>query len=541
MEEVAEEEHDSSTLSEHLERQYGLWDLVAVGVGGTLGTGVFTLVGQIASNEAGPGILISLGIGATGCLLTACSYVELSSAVPCSGSVYSYAYVGIGEVVAVIAAAGLTLEYGVSGAAVAVTWGSKVATVAGVGWLKGDGVVPIAAAGVFLMLLCVGLMVVGVREGRLFTNVVTVAKCLVVAFMISCAFCWFQPQNLNPFIPRQYGLGGVMRGALDSFFGFLGFDEVCCLAGVAQNPRTTMPVAVILSVTTVAAFMMVAALALVAMVPYSQMDPNDGFYSGFKSVGWDWAAYITVAGEISTLPVVVFISVMPQCHLFKEIADDGLLPALFAKVQRGVLLQSTLVCGFLLTVLTAFVDFDALNDMISAGCLLSFIIASCSVLMVRDVVTGGRSRLGGPLATFTLTCFVGAGLMRALLERQSDISNFKMDLVEILLTVSIALCVIVALIAVVFLFRRTPSRRQMPDQTLFLTPGGPALPCCSIVFNTAMLFTLSLKGCLMIVGYFGVALLIYFLYGRRNAMARRKLRPSVIDNAPTTPIAAAAA
>lgn len=514
LQEVAEGEQHGTELS----RDYTLFDLVAVGVGGTLGSGVFSLTGKIAAEDAGPAILVSLLIGSLGCLLTAGSYVELSSAIPCSGSVYSYAYVGLGEVFAVIAAAGLTLEYSISGAAVAVSWASKIGKVAHAGWVAGEDGSPVAVAAIVLLAACTALLILGVRESRLFTNIVTVAKCVVVAFMFVCGMILFKPENLTPFVPPSKGVSGILRGSLDSFFGFLGFDEVCCLSGVARNPRWTMPRAVILSVTMVALFTLCAALSLVGMVPAAEIDADAGFYKGFQRYGWNWAAVITAVGEIATLPVVVFVSVLPQSHLFKEMADDGLLPSMFSRVHRGVLMQSTLFVGVLISLMAAFMDFDSLNDMISAGVLLSFILASASVIMVRDVATGGRRNVGGPLLGFTVTSFLGAASIRGL--ASLDLSH-GWGVAAVVLACAAGVALVIFLICAVLLAKRTPKRKDLPSGTHFVTPFGPFFPCLSIVFNAAMLTMLSVSGCLMVVGYFAVTLLVYFGYGRRNAFRRR--------------------
>ena len=107
--------------ADHLERSIGTFQLTMFGVGSTVGTGIFFVMSQ-AVPEAGPGVIVSFLIAGLAAGLAAICYAELASAVPVSGSSYSYAYTTLGEVVAMGVAACLLLEYGVSTAAVAVNW-----------------------------------------------------------------------------------------------------------------------------------------------------------------------------------------------------------------------------------------------------------------------------------------------------------------------------------------------------------------------------------------------------------------------------------
>jgi len=540
LQDVVQNKEDSG-----IQRSYRLFGLLAIGIGGTLGSGVFSLVGEIASTNAGPASVVSLLLGTIVCLFTASSYVELSSRIPCSGSVYTYAYVGLGEVFSVIAAAGLTLEYAISGAAVAVSWGAKVGKALDAEWLIGRGDCPVAVAAVIIIVLCVMLLIMGVRESRAFTNIMTVGKCLLVTFMIVAALVAFNPKNLSPFVPPSMGVSGIMKGALNSFFGFIGFDEVCCMSGVAVNPTRTMPRAVIWSVVGVAIFTLMAAFSLVGMEPSNKIDPDAGFVIAFQDQGWPVIASITQIGEIVFLPLVVFISILPQCHLFKEMADDGLVPPIFGKVhhwrgaeQDGVLLHSNVLVGVILCVMAAFMDFDVLNDMISAGVLCSFILANTAGLMVRQTQTGADG-FGRPLAAYVagaaLTAFSATGMllpdsfMGTLTKKLPD--PVPSVILIALLVLGLA-CAGVSFGALsIRMWRQT--RASSVEVEGFQVPGGPLIPCIGILLNLGMLGSLSLSGCLICLGYFGVALLVYILYGVRNASARREARAGQLNGGVT--------
>src|ERR1700734_817273 len=111
-----------------LKRTLGALNLTLLGIGCIIGTGIFVLTGRAAALWAGPGIMISFVITGTLCAFVALCYAELASALPVSGSAYSYSYASMGEVVAWIMGLLLLLEYGLAAATVAVGWSGYFAS-----------------------------------------------------------------------------------------------------------------------------------------------------------------------------------------------------------------------------------------------------------------------------------------------------------------------------------------------------------------------------------------------------------------------------
>jgi amino acid transporter len=214
------------------------------------------LTGFIAHHYAGPGTALSFAVSGLAACCSGLCYAELAGRIPVAGSTYIYAYISLGEWAAVVAAACLTLEYGVSGAAVSRSWGDKVVEWLTVQWqwkdasyyLGGEYFNPMAG---FVSAASVALLLWGVKESKNVTNFFTALKVGLVVFMTVGGFCLFQSENLTPLAP--YGTSGILRGATSSFFGYLGYDEVCCIAAEAKNPRRDMPRAILwtLSIVTV--------------------------------------------------------------------------------------------------------------------------------------------------------------------------------------------------------------------------------------------------------------------------------------------------
>ncbi len=303
--------HQSNNGTNVIERHLSLFDLVSIGVGGTIGSGIFVLCGYIAHQFAGPATCVSWAIaGAAACLSGIC-YAELACRMPAAGSSYVYVYASMGELPAVLVAACLSLEYGISASAVARSWGDKV-----VEWLSmdfdvdlshfvGDNFNPLAT---IVSTASVILLMGGVKESKSVTNFFTMTKVAVVVFMAIVGMMLMKPrENLTPFVPPQYGVAGILRGATSSFFGYIGFDEVCCVAGEAVNPQRNMPLAIIASLTIVTVLYIVAALALTGMQPYGEISEVSGFPVAFQYRGWGWAAQLSAVS-----PFFLFVELLTE-------------------------------------------------------------------------------------------------------------------------------------------------------------------------------------------------------------------------------------
>jgi amino acid transporter len=204
---------------------------------------------------------------------------------------------------------------------------------------------------------------------------------------------------------------GVLRGATSSFFGYLGYDEVCAVAGEALHPARDMPRAVIGTLVIVTVCYITAALSLTGMQHYSEINPTSGFPDAFSSRGVEWAAQVAAVGEVVTLPVVVLISLLAQPRLTMSMAHDGLLPKIFAVVDpvTGSIQNGTLISGVLMTLIATFCPFTYLDDLISAGILVAFSMTnSCLILLRCESPVAQPKLLPHCLVVYNILCFVTA-------------------------------------------------------------------------------------------------------------------------------------
>ncbi|ETO75231.1 hypothetical protein F444_09143 [Phytophthora nicotianae P1976] len=440
-----------------MERTLGLFDLIMIGIGGTVGSGVFATAGLIASSYAGPAATLSWLLAGIGCLLSGLSFMELACLIPSAGSTYAYAYHALGELPALVAGFLLTLEYGVSSAGGARSWSDKLTQwmdsqlgVQGPDWMKPkDSVVDLYAG--LLMAGSTAIVLCGMQAGKLVVNVVTMTKITVVTFIIVFGLANFDLDKISPFVPDQsvvevngketvaFGWPGVLLGASASFYGYIGYDEVCCLAGEAKDPARNIPRAVVGTIIGAATLSILATFALVGMQKYTEIDAEESYGNAFTSVGMDWAASFVATGEVLTMPITSFIGFMAQPRVQYAMAKDGLLPAAFAEVDsKGNLFRGTLLCGIGVTLLAICVPFHVLWNFISLGILVAFNLTNSSLLLVRvsssktegsEAEGASKQSQGAMIAGYLVSSFIAAfhwqkGVVASVPLSATDLSMF---------------------------------------------------------------------------------------------------------------------
>ncbi|CAJ1334467.1 unnamed protein product [Effrenium voratum] len=342
---------------------------------------------------------------------------------------------------------------------------------------------------VLLVLLCTILLANGTKASKLFTNVSTAAKIGLILFMIATALAAFDAKNFQPFISEDHGISGILRGATDSFFGFLGFDAVCALATETKDARRVVPMALFLGLLISGGLTCLAGFALVSCVPADQLDPAAGFVSAFELLQLHLAARLVAVGELLVLPVVAFGCLLPLGRLLCCLAEDGFLPlALAQKDRAGEPLAATVLGGAVTAVCAGLVPFEDLNDICSAAVLTCFILASVSAVTARQ--EGARQAELRPLLAAFVACSCGAllllsprwtsevALARTLLAESADRAE----------GLAWPLALVAALCAMKIQERTVQAPPSPPGR--FVTPGGATVHLVSILTSAALITTL---------------------------------------------------
>ena len=428
---------DGADGGHSLKRALGPGALVALGIGVTIGAGLFSLTGIAASEYAGPAVVLSYLIAAVGCAFAGLCYSELASMIPTAGSAYSYAYATMGEFVAWIIGWDLVLEYAVAAAAVAVSWSSYLLKLLGVFGLSlpprlcaspfqvvhlpgggtAPGLVNLPAA---LVIVATSLLLIrGVTESARVNNVIVVIKLLVIVAVIGVGVGYVKSANFVPFIPPNdgtfghFGLSGVMRAAGTIFFAYIGFDAVSTAAQEAKNPRRDMPIGILGSLAVCAVAYVLFAGVLCGMLNYRAMlGDASPVASAIDLTPYPWLKVAVTVGILCGFTSVVLVLLLGQSRVFFAMSRDGLLPPFFSAVHPRFQTpwRSNLFFMVLTGLLSAFLPIAQLGSMTSIGTLLAFIIVSAGVLILR-VREPGRPRAFrvpfGPVVPVlgVVTCF----------------------------------------------------------------------------------------------------------------------------------------
>jgi basic amino acid/polyamine antiporter, APA family len=376
-----------------LARSIGLFNLTLLGVGATIGTGIFVAL-TTAVPEAGPAVVLSFVLAGVTAALTALCYAELASAAPLSGSSYSYAYATLGELPAFLIGACLLLEYGVSASAIAVGWGQYLNELLAVTlhWRIPDALArPPGAGGVVnlpavaLVALCLGLLLRGARESTLANAVLVIVKLAVLMLFVAIAFVHFEPAHLRPFAPK--GLGGIGAAASSIFFSYIGVDAVSTAGEEVKNPRRNLPLAIILSLLIVTAAYILVGLAAVGAQPWTAFAGQEAGLAVIlgELTGAAWPAVALSLGAIASIFSVTLVVLYGQTRILYAMSRDGLLPAVFHRVdpKRQVPQVNTWLVAGGVALLAALVPLDVLVNLTSMGTLIAFAAVSVGVIILR--------------------------------------------------------------------------------------------------------------------------------------------------------------
>ena len=376
-----------------LARSIGLFQLTMIGVGATVGTGIFFVLTE-AVPVAGPAVVWSFVVAGVVAGLTAVCYAELASAVPVSGSSYSYAYATLGEVVAMGVAACLLLEYGVSSAAVAVGWSQYLNQLLGnlFGFQipdllsqspEGGGIVNVPA--VVLVGLCALLLIRGASESAKVNAVMVLIKLGVLVMFIVIGITGWNSDNFADFAP--FGVTGITGAAGIIFFAYIGLDAVSTAGEEVKNPRRTMPLAIITALVIVTVVYVLVALVAVAAQPQQDfVDQEAGLSAILESVvGATWPGTVIAAGAIVSIFSVTLVTIYGQTRILFAIGRDGMLPSFFRTVNRRTQtpVNNTIIVAVVVALLAGLLPINFLAEMTSIGTLVAFLVVSIGVIILR--------------------------------------------------------------------------------------------------------------------------------------------------------------
>ncbi|HWA41282.1 MAG TPA: amino acid permease [Gemmatimonadales bacterium] len=426
-----------------LKRSLNKWHLTALGVGATIGAGIFAttgtaIVGDAARPGAGPAIVLSFLLTAVACGFAALCYAEFAAMVPISGSAYTYSYAALGELVAWIIGWDLIVEYAVGNIGVAIGWAGHFRElmshfgVAVPAWLATDyrsafDAVHAVAAGAtdagnlylasavdlapriagiplifnlpaFLVVMAITVvLVIGVRESANTNNAMVVLKIGLILFFIAVGAFLIKPEHwtAHPLVEGGSGFApngwkGISAGAAIIFFSYIGFDAVSTASEEAQNPAKDMPFGIIASLIICTVLYIILSVVMTGMAPWTQLGTAEPMITALQFSGGPetlvaFSRFVIALGAVIAMGSVLLVFQMGQPRIFYSMARDGLLPPFIAKIHPKYRTPwvGTIITGLFVGGFAAVANIAEVVDLTNIGTLFAFILVSLGVIILR--------------------------------------------------------------------------------------------------------------------------------------------------------------
>src|SRR5712672_223452 len=410
--------YEAAQVGEHtLKRSLGWVNLVALGIGGIIGTGLFVRTAAAIADRAGPSVVLAFIVAGIGCAFAGLCYAEFASMIPVAGSAYTYSYATMGELVAWIIGWDLILEYAVAASTVSIAWSEYANRV--LDWfglripyqwthspfehdLAGiHGLMNIPA--VFILLLLTLLLIRGTKESAFVNGLIVILKVSIVLLFIGIGWHFINPANHTPFIPpatthttaqgitHHYGgLLGILGAAGVVFFAYIGFDAVSTAAQEAKNPKRDMPIGILGSLV----------FCTILYVLFSWVLSGVGTVDDFRAAGreasvafaiskymngYEWLSKSVTVAILAGFSSVILVMLLGQSRVFYSMSKDGLVPKAFSDVHPKFRTpyKSNMLFFVFTGLFAAFLPEDIVGEMTSIGTLFAFVLVCAGVWILR--------------------------------------------------------------------------------------------------------------------------------------------------------------
>ncbi|KAF5732882.1 cationic amino acid transporter 9 chloroplastic isoform X1 [Tripterygium wilfordii] len=502
-----------------LVRRLGLLELILIGIGASIGAGIFVVTGTVA-RDAGPGVTISFILAGVSSILNALCYAELASRVPAVvGGAYLYTYVAFNELTAFLVFSQLMLDYHVAAASIARSLAGYIITILELfpffkeipGWIgQGEeflgGALSINILAPIVLAILTAILCWGVGESSAVNSFMTVTKVVIVIFVIFVGAFEVDVSNWSPFAPN--GFKEILTGATVVFFSYVGFDAVANSAEESKNPQRDLPIGILGSLLVCIALYIGVCLVLTGMVPYSFLGEDAPLAEAFTSKGLKYVSILISIGAVAGLSTTLLVGLYVQSRLYLGLGRDGLLPSVFAKVHptRHTPVFSQVWVAIIAGVLAGLFNVRELSHILSVGSLTGYsVVAACVVvcrwndktasLVSSEWITAWRE---GVLCLIIVAfCGFGAGVL------------YRVDASFVFL--------LVAVVIALFASAALSCRQRYVDPPGFSCPGVPIVPAICIFFNIFLFAQLHYEAWVRFIILSLITVGIYAFYGQYHA------------------------
>ncbi len=414
--------------AEGLEKTLGVWDLIILGVGAIIGSGIFAVVGIAAAGSAdgsiigaGPGLIVSMVIAAVACIFSALCYSEFATMIPVAGGAYTYTFATLGEFAAWMVGWVLMLEYAIGFIAVACAWSNHfiqflsgfekvlpawitnppvwlVNDVFSVTKLVGDNPdihvpmlfgmpVSINLPAIVIVLLMTMILVRGTRDSAKMAGLMVFIKLAVIALFVFAGIFFVKPENWTPFAPN--GAAGIFAGAFLIFFAYIGFDALATAAEECKKPQKDLTVGIIGSLIVTTIVYVSVALVMTGLQDTSSTVPMAFLKAPMaycmSVLNMNWAAGLISLGSLAGLTSVLLVLEMAATRILYAMSRDHFISQRFQKLHPKFKTPALLTwtVGLLAIVGILTLNLDVAAELCNYGTFTSFIIVCVAVLILR--------------------------------------------------------------------------------------------------------------------------------------------------------------
>ncbi|XP_047318309.1 cationic amino acid transporter 9, chloroplastic-like [Impatiens glandulifera] len=513
-----------------LVRRLGLFDLLLIGIGASIGAGIFVVTGTVA-REAGPGVTISFLLAGASCVLNALSYAELASLFPAVvGGAYLYTYSAFNELTAFLVFGQLMLDYHIGAASIARSLASYVIAILELfplfkdhipSWIGhgGEPFLGVFSINILAPIILVFLTIVlcrGVGESSILNSVMTTTKILIVLIIICIGAFKVDVSNWSPFVP--HGAKSVLSGATIAFFAYVGFDAVANSAEESKRPQRDLPLGIMGSLIICATLYIGVCLVITGMVPYKLLDEDAPLAEAFKSKGLKYVSVLISVGAVAGLTTTLLVGLYVQSRLYLGLGRDGLLPKAFAKVHqtRHTPINSQVWVGIIAGVLAALLNVHVLSHILSVGSLTGYSVVSACVVTLRwkdkASSSGQISKRFISRESEGILCLILIGCCGF-----ATGAFFRFDVSFIFMIVA----AVIAALAAAALY----CRHAYTKPTGFSCPGTPIVPAVCIFFNMFLFAQLHYEAWGRFIILNIILISTYAIYGQYHANPVASTKP----------------
>ncbi len=374
-----------------LEKRLGAVDLILMGIGAVIGTGIFVLTGIQAATVAGPAVTISFMLAGITCIFVALAYTEIASSVPSAGGSYTFTYISLGEIVAWLIGWTSVIQFCIGATTVAAGWSGYLTGILAqadihmpydfVNTPSNGGIVDLPAC--LVCLVITAILIRGIKESTTFNAVLVAVKLIAIFLFLIIAVPHFNLENWSNFTP--FGVKGITVAAGAIFMAYTGFDSVANAAEECKNPERDITFGIIGSLLVCIVLYVLVAGMLTGIVPFSQLNNSEPLAYALRSTGSNIGGALVAAGGIAGMTTVILLQIYAQSRIFMVMSRDGLLPKCFSKIHPKFHTPyiGTIIIGVSMSIVAGFVPISIMGNLASMATLIVFAFVAVSAFVLR--------------------------------------------------------------------------------------------------------------------------------------------------------------